>query len=99
VSGPPKEKAPTLTVEAQESAHPLYLMAPTDSEARNSIAQSEKSIATARAKLALVGGYQLHIIDAGHGRPAFLVSKWNLTRELADLDAVHAFIRQVGGDA
>jgi hypothetical protein len=69
---------------------------PPHSEAGAAIEQADKMIATARAKLALLG-YQMHVIDAGHGRSAFLVMRWDRSRELANLGAVNEFIRQVGG--
>ena len=42
------------------------------------------------------GGFTLHVIDDGHRGAAFLMTKWNLTRELPDLAAVAAFLDQAG---
>lgn len=69
-----------------------------DSDSTAERDQVDKAFATARAKLALAGGYGLHVLDVD-GRAAYLVTRWNLSRELKDLDSVNAFIRQVGGDA
>lgn len=45
-----------------------------------------------RARLALAGGFELHRMDDG----TFVVRRWGLTRELADLAAVEAFLQRVG---
>lgn len=51
-----------------------------------------KRLATLRAQLALEG-FVLHEADEG----SFLVSRWGQSRALANLEAVIAFLRQVGG--
>lgn len=50
-----------------------------------------KAFATWRAKLA-IRGHQLHALADG----TFMVSRWNLCRVLADLDAVERFVEQAG---
>lgn len=45
-----------------------------------------------RAKLALAGGFELHQLADG----SYLVARWGLTRELADLDAVRQFLARMG---
>jgi hypothetical protein len=52
-----------------------------------------KIVATRRAELALLGGFTL--VELADG--SYLVTKWNCCRPLADLRAVTAFVRQVGG--
>lgn len=56
-----------------------------------------KRTETLRAQLALKG-FELHELHelAGGG---YLVTRWNCCRPLADLEAVAAFLRQVGGAA
>lgn len=54
-----------------------------------------KAIEKARADLALHGGHMLHELADG----SFLVSRWNLTRPCADLQAVRAFVAQLGARA
>ena len=58
------------------------------------VAETDKRIATARARVALLGG-ALHVIDNDRGRPVFIVSRWALTKELADIAAVEAWLAQV----
>ena len=52
-----------------------------------------KIVATRRAELALLGGFTL--VELADG--SYLVTRWNCCRPLADLRAVAAFVRQVGG--
>ena len=53
----------------------------------------DRRIAAARARVAAVGG-ALHVIDESPA-PVFVVSRWCMTRELADLDAVEGWLAQV----
>jgi hypothetical protein len=55
----------------------------------------DKAIATPRARAALAG-FEMHVIANDAGRAVFLLTRWNLTRELADLAAVQVFLDQVG---
>lgn len=55
--------------------------------------RAARAYGTARAALA---GFTLHLIAVDAGRSAFLLSKWNLMRELPDLAEVCAFLDQVG---
>jgi hypothetical protein len=59
-------------------------------------AADRKTIATLRAQLALLG-YQLHEIVGEEGRRAWLVSRWDRSRELADVRAIEAFLAHAGG--
>ena len=52
-----------------------------------------KRFATLRAELAILGNFTLLELADG----SFLVTRWNCCRPLADLRAVAAFVRQVGG--
>lgn len=52
-----------------------------------------KQFFTLRALLALAGGFTLLELADG----SYLVTRWNCCRPLADLRAVTAFVRQVGG--
>lgn len=54
--------------------------------------QHRKAVDKLRAALALAGGFELHELADG----SFLVRRWGLTRDLADLAAVEDFARQVG---
>ena len=56
---------------------------------------SDKEFATARAQLA-IRGFVLQRIDDGDGRTVFLVSRWNMSRSLSDLSAVHDFAERAG---
>lgn len=55
-----------------------------------------KQYATLRARCALAG-VMLHEIENDHGKTVFIVSRWALTRELPDLDAVAAWLDCVTG--
>lgn len=55
-----------------------------------------KRFATARARAALMGA-TLHRIEDDRGRDVFIVTKWALTRELRDLDAVETWLDRVEG--
>lgn len=65
-----------------------------DCGSRHDADQQVKRIATLRAALAL-RGFELRRLDGG----GWLITRWNLSREAAHLDAVAAFTRQVGGVA
>ena len=58
------------------------------------VAETDKRIATARARVALLGGV-LHLVESDSGRPVFIVSRWTLTKELQDIEAVEAWLAQV----
>ena len=66
-----------------------------DSAARTNRDQRDKAIATARARAAL-SGFTMHVVANDFGRAVFVLTKWNLTRELPDLGAVAAFLDQAG---
>ena len=55
-----------------------------------------KQYATLRARCALAG-VVLHQIENDHGKTVYIVSRWALTRELPDLDAVAAWLDCVTG--
>ena len=55
-----------------------------------------KHYATQQARCALAG-VSLHRLENDHGKTVFIVSKWALTRELPDLDAVSAWLDRVTG--
>ena len=54
----------------------------------------ETAITAARARAALAG-FTMHPI-VNDGQTQYLLTKWNLTRELADLAEVTAFLDQAG---
>jgi hypothetical protein len=56
------------------------------------VAQADQRIAAARARVERLGG-ALHVVSGD--RPAFLVSRWCLTKKLADVDAVERWLAQV----
>lgn len=58
----------------------------------------DKAITTAMARAALAG-FELHLLDDGQRGALFILSRWNLTRELPDLAAVNAFLDRVGAPA
>ena len=60
------------------------------------LGNTQKRLATLRAQCALAG-VVLHQIENDHGKTVYIVSKWALTRELADLDAVSAWLEKVTG--
>lgn len=55
-----------------------------------------KPLATLRARAAMAG-VTLHQIENDHGQAVFIVSRWNMTRELQDLEAVSAWLDRVTG--
>jgi hypothetical protein len=57
-------------------------------------AKQEKLLATLRARAALAG-VTLYAIDDDRGKPVFIVSRWELTRQLDSLDAVEAWLNLV----
>ena len=58
-------------------------------------ADDGKRFATLRAELAILGNFTLLELADG----SYLVTRWNCCKPLADLRAVAAFVRQVGGAA
>ena len=57
-----------------------------------------KRLATLRARAALAG-VTLHAIENDHGNTVYIVSRWAMTRELADLDLLESWLQRVGGAA
>ena len=57
---------------------------------------TNKLFATLQARCALAGA-TLHQLQNDHGNTIFIVSRWALTRELADLDAVASWLDRVLG--
>ena len=55
-----------------------------------------KQMATLCARCALAG-VTLYPLENDHGHTVFIVSRWALTRELPDLDAVSAWLDRVTG--
>lgn len=49
-----------------------------------------------RAQFALAG-HTLAASTRSDGTPCLVATRWGLTRELADLDAAQAFLRQISG--
>ena len=56
----------------------------------------DKQYATQQARCALAG-VSLHRLENDHGNTVYIVSRWALTRELPDLDAVSAWLDRVTG--
>lgn len=59
---------------------------------------SDKRFATVQARAALIGA-TLHRIDNDRGIEVFIISKWALTRELRDIEAVEAWLDRIEGKA
>lgn len=57
-----------------------------------------KRLATLRA-LAALAGVTLHALDNDYGKTVYIISRWAMTRELADLDAVENWLDRVTGGA
>lgn len=57
--------------------------------------RDHKAFATLAATLAL-DGHQLVRSDRQDGAVTYFVSRWGMVRHLPDLDAVAAFVRQIG---
>ncbi len=55
-----------------------------------------KRLATLRARAALAG-VSLFALENDHGKTVYIVSRWALTRELPDLEAVEAWLEKVTG--
>ena len=67
---------------------------PTKEHDTNHIA--EKAFFTLQAKFAILG-HVLYRVNGSNGAIVFLVTRWGLTREVADMAAVCAFYLQIGG--
>lgn len=57
-----------------------------------------KAYASLQARAA-IAGFALRRFDGEDGRPVFLVSRWNLTRDLHTLDDVAAWLDRASGVA
>ena len=57
---------------------------------------TDKQFATLQAHCALAE-VTLHQLENDHGNTVFIVSRWALTRELQDLDAVASWLDRVTG--
>jgi len=80
------------------AAGPKDQQTQSDFAARGERDQQDKAFATRRAELAL-RGYSLSRTHSDDGPSVFHVSRWGMVRELRDLPAVTAFLRQIGGAA
>ncbi len=56
----------------------------------------QKRLATLTARAALAG-VVLHAIENDYGATVYIVTRWAMTRELADLNAVEAWLDRVTG--
>lgn len=65
--------------------------------AANSCHSEQKEFATLRA-LAAIHGHALHRSDARDGAIRYWATQCNKTQELPTIDAVRAFIAQIGGN-
>lgn len=68
---------------------------PSAHDLRAEVERVDERFATLRAELAR-RGYQLHAVDF-NGATAYLVARWDRSRELRDLAAVEQFLVQIGG--
>lgn len=66
-----------------------------DGCARAAVERQDKAITTLKARAALAG-YGFHIVDAGGGKAAYLLARWNRSIELTTLQAVEDFLARVG---
>lgn len=57
-----------------------------------------KEFATAQARAALAG-VTLYRIEADNGQPAYVVTRWALTRQFEDLQQVDRWLDMVSGKA
>ena len=57
---------------------------------------TNKLFATLQARCALAGA-TLHQLQNDHGSTVYIVSRWALTRELADLESVGVWLDRVTG--
>jgi hypothetical protein len=57
-----------------------------------------KRLVNLRARAALAG-VTLHALDNDYGKSVYIVSRWAMTRELADLGAVEKWLDRVTGGA
>ena len=57
---------------------------------------TDKQLATLQARCALAE-VALHQLENDHGQKVYVVSRWALTRELADLNAVASWLDRVTG--
>jgi hypothetical protein len=60
------------------------------------VAQQAKRLSTLTARCAFAG-VTLYPIENDHGKTVYIVSRWALTRELPDLDAVERWLDKVTG--
>lgn len=89
MNGPQKDEGPAVA-----AAGPLGLAQAVSLNSATTSAE-DKAFQTLRARLALAG----HVLSRTHdgdGPVRFYVTRWNLIRELRDLDEVRRFAAQVG---
>lgn len=61
---------------------------------RQRVAQADQRVAALRARVEHTGA-TLHIVGAAGGPPSFIVSRWCLSKDLADVDALEAWLAMV----
>ena len=60
------------------------------------ITRFTKELATLNARAARAG-VTLHVIEDGHGRAVYIVSRWAMTRELGSIDELTMWLDLVTG--
>ena len=73
-----------------------YANLKTDSASLTTAENLGKQYATLQARCALAG-VTLYPLENDHGNTVYIVSRWALTRELTDLNAVSAWLDKVTG--
>jgi hypothetical protein len=67
-----------------------------DTDIVGEVVRPEKRLATAKARAAMVSAC-LYATENDRGQTVYIVTRWHLTRELPDLDAVDRWLDQVEG--
>lgn len=91
MSAPYKNESPAVTGQfVNQNAEDTAIIAPAEKIGK------PKRVATLCARAALAG-VTLNVIENDHGQTVYIVSRWAMTRELADLDAVEVWLNRVTG--
>ena len=88
MSAPQKSECPGATGQSTEQKPDTLIISQPES--------AGKWFATLQARCALAG-ISLHELDNDHGDTVYIVSRWALTRELSNLDAVASWLDRVQG--
>ena len=93
MTGPPKSESPAQCSQHYPATSTQTAGHGRDDDTARDVEQLRKRTDTARARLALIGGWCLSPLDRG----GFCASRWGHSVDCEDLEALERFVERVAG--